>query len=108
MAGDGVSLQTSVLQLGNVAKNQSRSQQASAVPPGQNAAMLKDEVQRLQKVSESEKAEKAGVDPDEERARGRRKKNTAGHDGTDDDVDDENEHDEAVAAGLGGLVDIKA
>ena len=107
MAGDGVSLQTSLIQLGNVAKSQSRSQQAHAVPPGQNAAMPKDEVQPLKKVREADKAEKAKIDPDEERSR-KEKENADGAVRSGEDVENDDERDEAAAAGLGGLVDIKA
>ncbi len=109
MAGDGVSLQTNITQLGNLAKSQSKAQQAGAVNPDQANQLDKEDVKPLEKVREAEKAEKKKVDEKEERARKRRRRGKDDEHGADED-DEERDPDENPARepGLGGLVDTKA
>ena len=67
MAGDGVSLPTTIAQMGNVAKSQARGQQA-AQPTAPFAEQLdKNEDLKVQRVKETNEAEKRRIDPDEER-----------------------------------------
>lgn len=108
MAGDGVSLQTNITQLGNVAKSQARSQQSTAAGAGQAQELDKEEVKPLEKVRETDKAEKKRVDEKEERAKQRRRNGQPEPDQA--DVEDENrdQDEEAPEPGLGGLVDLKA
>ena len=112
MAGDGVSLQTIITQLGNLAKAQSRAQQGGAANPDQARQLQKEDVKPLEKVRETEKAEKKKVGPEEERARQRRRRREEGQ-GTAATAADEDEQDgeqdaETATPGLGGLVDTKA
>ena len=114
MAGDGVSLQTNITQLGNLAKSQSRAQQSGAVNPDQARQLEKEDVQPLEKVRETEKAEKKQVDPEQERSRHRRRRredrqraDSAGEDAAEDEPEDPEQSADATP-GLGGLVDTKA
>ncbi len=110
MAGDGVSLQTNIAQLGTVAKTQARGQQGHAVAPGQKPGQA-DDVQPLQKVKEGEKADPEGLEPEQRRERDRRRgdrdpQEAAADTGTDgEDAEDE---DDDEAPWLGGHIDIKA
>lgn len=108
MAGDGVSLPTTLAQLGNLARTQARGPTATHGP---NVAqeLQKQDVTPVNKVAETEKSEQDGVDPDEQRKQERRgKKNgsrsedaaLAESDDTEDEYPDE--------CGLGGVIDIKA
>ena len=99
MAGDGVSLQTTLTQMGSVAKSQARAQQTAAVP---------GQAQQLEKVRQAEKTEKQQVEADRRRERRRRRQQdraVAADAGADETPDDE---DGAAGANLGGLIDIKA
>jgi len=109
MAGDGVSLQTNITQLGNLAKSQSKAQQAGTVNPDQARQLDKEDVKPLEKVRETEKAEKKKVDAEEERARQRRRRDLDDERGSDEE-DDERDSDEnrTQDPGIGGLVDTKA
>jgi hypothetical protein len=109
MAGDGVSLQTTLLQLGSLAKSQARSQGPTPAP--NLAEQLKQlDVAPTEKVRETEKSDQDGVDPDgkQEDARRRRRRegeqpasaDAAGETAGDDETED--------AAGVGGLIDTKA
>jgi hypothetical protein len=106
MAGDGVSIQTTITQLGNLAKAQSRSQQSGTTAPGQAQELAKEDVAPLQKVRETDKSEKKGVDPDQERKRRRRPDDpeAAAAEDDDQDLDDPETRDPR----LGNLVDTKA
>jgi hypothetical protein len=110
MAGDGVSLQTNLLQLGNLAKATARGPAASQGP---NVAqeLQKQDVTPVAKVTEAEKAEQEGVDPDEEREKERGDREQAHDAATEESAeaagaeDDEDPEDDSA---LGGLIDIKA
>ena len=109
MAGDGVSLQTNISQLGSVAKAQARGQQTHAVAPGQKPAQDED-VQPLQKVKENEKTDPEGLDPEKRRGRDRRDgdrrpETAAGAEESDTDAEETDADD---APWLGGHIDIKA
>ena len=105
MAGDGVSIQTNLVQLGNLAKAQSRGQ-AATQGPSVAQELQKHDVTAVDRVRETEKAEQDAVDPEQEQERRRKQQADAKARGTDgDDEDDENSD---LAAGLGGLIDIKA
>ena len=109
MAGDGVSLQTNIAQLGNLAKSQSRAQQAGAVNPDQARQLDKEDAKPLEKVRETEQAEKSKVDGEEERARQRKQRRAKGDPATEEDEDGQDPDDiEAAQPDLGGLVDTKA
>jgi hypothetical protein len=116
MAGDGVSLQTNISQLGNVAKTQSRAQQGGAVDPDQARQLKKEDVAPLQKVRETGQAEKKQVDPDARRPRrrGRGEDEDADGDpretvrGDEDEDQDRTPGSETATSGVGGLVDTKA
>jgi hypothetical protein len=73
MAADGVSLQTTISQLGNVAKTQLKEQ------AGQNqTGPLSDQVDKskdlkVNRVKQAEKADKGRIEPDAEKQRERRR-----------------------------------
>jgi hypothetical protein len=74
MAGDGISLQTNLAQLGNVARSQAKGQQAQQnVTPFAEQTDRKDEL-RIQRVKETEQASKGRIDPDADRRRERRRR----------------------------------
>ncbi|MEZ4388740.1 MAG: hypothetical protein R3D98_14450 [Candidatus Krumholzibacteriia bacterium] len=106
MAGDGVSLQTNLAQMGNLAKAQARNP-GSTQGPSVAQELQKQDVTSVEKVREIEKAEQDAVDPDQERERERRRRQRpkAGADDADEPDDEENAE---RAQGLGGLIDIKA
>jgi hypothetical protein len=110
MAGDGVSLQTNIAQLGNVAKSQARSQQVGATGPGHAEKTPADDVQPLQKVQETEKAEQQGVDPEQKRDQDKRQRRRRQRQATKgDEVAEQNDEEQDEAApGLGGLIDTMA
>jgi hypothetical protein len=112
MSGDGVSLQTSLVQLGNVAKTTARSTQAPHGATPANEPADRREIAKLHRVNETDKTERQQVDPDRRREQEHRK----------DHADDGNggaetaaagvaaapEEDAAHALGVGGLIDRKA
>lgn len=105
MAGDGVSLPTNLIQLGNVAKTQARGHGQTHGPTvGQD--LQKQDVPAVDRVRETEKAEQGNVDPDKERERKRKEARKAEADADADD-DDTRDSEDSIA-GLGGLIDIKA
>ncbi len=74
MAGDGVSLQTTISQLGSVAKTQLKGQQQN-----QQTAPLSDQLDKskdlkVNRVKKAEKAEKGQIEPDARRKNRERKK----------------------------------
>ncbi len=75
MAGDGVSMPTTIAQMGSVAKTQAKAQQQ----PAQHAApfaeqMDKQEELRLQRVKETQEAEKKKIEQEEKEQRDRRRR----------------------------------
>jgi hypothetical protein len=112
MSGDGVSLQTNLVQLGNVAKTTARSTQAGhGATPGSEAADRR-ETAKLHRVNETEKTERQHVDPDRRRERDHRENRP---DDPPASAEPEVagtltvlEEDEVRAPGVGGLFDRKA
>ncbi len=110
MAGDGVSLQTNIAQLGRVAKTQSQGQQGTAATPHQ-APQKKEEAKPLQHVREGEKSTPEELDPRRHKRRGRHpdepqeEADAAAEDG---DAEADDHDDDDAPPWLGGLVDTKA
>ena len=74
MAGDGVSLPTTLSQIGSVAKTQARGQQhAQQAQPFADQLEKKDEL-KPQRVKETEKAEKQKIDREKEKEGDRRRR----------------------------------
>ncbi|MFH1844451.1 MAG: hypothetical protein ABIF77_14725 [bacterium] len=78
MAADGVSLQTSLSQLGNVARTQVKSQQQA----NQNTTTFSEQVGqskdlKVNRVKKAEKADKGKIDPDAEKDRQRAQQEAA-------------------------------
>ena len=111
MVGDGISIQTTLSQLGNVARTQAKGQQA-----GQNAAPLEDQLDKnkemkVDRVKETEKTEKGRVDPDGKKEKEKRRAKKPGErDGEDESRDDEELEEEATVSpeGLGMRIDTRA
>ncbi len=105
MSGDGVSLQTNLVQLGNVAKTQPRNQQAPAGGPAFADQLNKHDELRPQRVQEAEKADKQHIDPDKKRERDQKQRAA-----TDDDAADLEEEtaDGTSPDTVGRLIDTKA
>lgn len=98
MAGDGVSIQTNLAQLSNLARTQAKGQQAGAHGAATAQELKQDDVAPVNKVRETEKTEQDRVDADKERQRRREKRQ--------EDEDDENNEEQPESVGC--LVDIKA
>ena len=117
MNSDGVSLPTTISQLGSVAKSQARAQQT-----GQNAVPFqkqldKQEELKVQRVQQAEKSGHRRVEADDERPDKRKRRRrrreqkllereqaeaaAAGADGRDRDDDEERDR-------VGGLIDLRA
>ena len=124
MSGDGVSLPTTITQLGQLAKAQARSQQAAAQTPGSLPAEDKDHLQPVRKVNQAEPKGKRTL---QRRQRGGGRQSDGGNDRSadedasadaavpqrdhdDDDPDSERDPDGRTSPtpGLGGLIDTKA
>ncbi len=72
MAGDGVSLPTTIAQLGSVARTQAKGQQtAHPAAPFADQLEKKDEL-KVQHIKEIQKAEQQKIDPDKEKDKRRR------------------------------------
>jgi len=74
MAGDGISLQTNLAQLGNLAKTQAKSQQTPQTTTPFSEQVAKQDELKTQRVQQIEQTEKRQVDPDAERDRRRRRR----------------------------------
>jgi len=75
MAGDGVSLPTTLAQMGSVAKTQAKAQQQPAQQTAPFAEQLdKQEELRIQRVREMKEAEKKKIDRENEKQDRRRKR----------------------------------
>jgi RecA/RadA recombinase len=74
MAGDGISLPTTIAQMGSVAKTQAKGQQA-AQPAAPFAEQIdkKDDL-KIQRVKESQKAEQQAINPDQENEKDKRRR----------------------------------
>ena len=108
MAGDGVSLQTNLTQLGSVAKTQTRAQQTGTAGAGHTQQLDKEDAKPLETVRETEKAEKKTIDSEEERKNQRRRRGKTKSSAAEDDAEDLEDDDDVHEPGLGGLVDLKA
>jgi hypothetical protein len=73
MAGDGISVQTNIAQLGNVARSQAKGQQAQQSATTFSEKVDKQEELRVQRVKETDKTEKQKINPDGEDRRKRRR-----------------------------------
>lgn len=119
MSGDGVSLPTTITQLGQLAKAQARSQQAGTNTPGNMPAEDKKDLQPVRQVKEAEPKGKrtlqrkregggrqTGQDADPADDQDRLEDELAPE--PDCDQDTEQDPDAAPSPGLGGLIDTKA
>lgn len=79
MTGDGISLQTTIAQSGNVAKTQLKGQQQNqqTVPLSEQVDKSKD--LKVNRVKQAVKAEHNKVDPDARRGKGQRRKKRKRH-----------------------------
>jgi hypothetical protein len=112
MSGDGVSLQTNLVQLGNVAKTTARSTQSPHGASPANEPAERRETAKLHRVNEADKTARQHVDPDRRRERDQRQNHP------DDPLASAEpgvaaqpttpEEDPAHAPGVGGLFDRKA
>jgi hypothetical protein len=124
MSGDGVSLPTTLAQIGQVAKTQARSQQTGVHTTGQLPDQDKDQLQPIRKVQEAEAKGKKTV---KRRQEGSQRHDSRGRAEGEDDADQaaaahrrgeeadghrEHDPDEEPAAApipeLGAHIDIKA
>jgi hypothetical protein len=112
MSGDGVSLQTNLVQLGNVAQSTGKSTQAPHGATPANEPADRRETAKLRRVNESDKTERQHVDPDRRRERdhrqGRPEEAPAGAEADPAAAPTEAEGEAGPAAGVGGLFDRKA
>ncbi|MCP4292333.1 MAG: hypothetical protein GY780_10940 [bacterium] len=112
MAGDGVSLPTQLSQMGSVAKNQARAQQAALPTTKFDDKVEKEDALKAQRVKEAEKASKKKIDADEDRRQKRRKRRQnkmiqkGKFEMEDELVESEQEKEEDEEVGL--LVDLRA
>jgi len=115
-AGDGVSLPTTLSQLGSVAKTQAKGQHTSTQVTPFSEQMNKDDDLRVQRVKETEQAQQENVDPNGEnpdkrqRRRLNRQRKRLG-DGPVEDFDPDESDDAEDAADskerLGILIDMR-
>jgi hypothetical protein len=89
MSGDGVSLPTTLAQIGQVAKTQARSQQASVPTAGQLPDQDKEQLQPIRKVQEAQAKGKKTI---KRRQEGSPRQDSRGR------ADDEDDADQAEAA----------
>jgi hypothetical protein len=123
MAGDGLSLQTTISQLGNVARTQLKGQQSNqpTSPLSEQLAQSKD--LKVNRVKKADKSEKGRIQPDEEKEKEKERKQEArqrarsgqdresptGSDGESGGTAPANEHQDEVAVDdVGRLVDTHA
>ena len=114
MAGDGVSLPTTIAQMGNVAKTQARGQQSAVPVTPFSEQMDKEEALKIQRVKETAAAEKNRVNPDESREDKRKRrrlrrnrKQLEQHDETEEASDDTEEDANPEEEQLGCLIDLR-
>lgn len=114
MGGDGVSLPTVLIQMGNVAKTLARNQQAASTASNSLAPQDREEVRDQKKISATHKAEKQTLERRrDEKRRGKKAALGPGEDPAQDaaqeDLDDEAPaEDRGEQPGLGALIDRKA
>lgn len=109
MAGDGISLQTTLAQLGNLARSQAKSQQSpqATVPAAEQLAQ--QEALKTQRVRQPDAVAKRQVDPDAEgdRRRRRRLKRQARKRSLTETEPGTDAGDEASRPELGALIDTR-
>ena len=74
MAGDGVSLPTSIAQMGSVAKTQAKGQQAAQQTTTFADQLDKKDELKVQRVKETQKADQEKIDPDQDREKDKRQR----------------------------------
>jgi membrane protein involved in colicin uptake len=74
MAGDGISLQTTLSQLGNVAKTQAKGQQSNPSTTPLSEQLDKSKDLKVDRVKQTEKAEQQRIDPDKQKERDKRRR----------------------------------
>lgn len=74
MSNDGVSLQTTISQLGNVAKTQAKDQQTQQPATNQGEKLSESEELKTQRVQQTDQTDRKGVDPESSRRQQRRRK----------------------------------
>lgn len=114
MAADGVSLPTTIAQMGSVAKTQAKAQQpAQQVTPFSEQPDKKEEL-KVQRVKETPEAEQGKINPDEERRdrRQRRKlkrqRKLLADDGETEEQENSSEESDENQEGPGTLIDLRA
>jgi hypothetical protein len=109
MSGDGISLQTALAQLGNLARSQAKSQQSpqATVPAAEQLAQ--QEALKTQRVKRADAVAKRRIDPDAEddRRRRRRLKRKARKREREDGATPDAADDEPGQAAVGGLIDTR-
>lgn len=73
MPGDGVSLSTTIAQMGTVAKTQARGQATQQAHPADQRRQEQDEF-KVERVKETDKSEKSRINPDEDKKDKRRQR----------------------------------
>jgi len=112
MTGDGVSLQTTISQLGNVAKAQLKGQQQNQQTAPLSEQLDKSKDLKVNRVKQAEKAEKGQIDPDAGHKKRERKKKrlesaSDSPQAAGSDVDPQAEEGPADAGEVGRLVDTR-
>ena len=115
MSGDGVSLPTTLSQLGSVAKTQARGQQSSQQVTPFSEQLSKKEELHVQRVKETPKAEEGRINPDEEkedkrkrrRLRRQRKLLTRIEDQDESENKSKENPDQTNREALGSLIDLR-
>lgn len=105
MSGDGFAVKTTIAQMGNVARSQLKSQAVHNSGP-EHMKKPDEKESRVEKLRETEEAQKSKVDSDRKREQGRRgrpKRNDDNDDVFNDDAPDAEKDEE-----IGLRLDIKA
>jgi hypothetical protein len=111
MAGDGISLQTTLSQLGNVAKTQAKGQQANPSTTPLSEQIDKSKDLKVDRVKKTDKAEQQRIDPDKQKEREKRRRRLRRRPEAEAAADksaDGDPMDAEAAPEVGGLVDTRA
>ena len=116
MSGDGVSLPTTLSQMGSVAKTQARGQQSPQQVTPFSEQLDKKEELKVQRVKETPNAEKGRINPDEEKKDKRRRRRLRRRQkllvrksaGEEETTPSDSQENEATAEPLGSLIDLRA
>jgi len=113
-AGDGVSLPTTLAQMGSVAKTQAKGQQAATQTTPFADQIKHNEDLKVQRVQETTEANQQGIDPNkgesDKRKRRRLKRNRKQLADSDEEIQEElaeSEEDQAEEEQLGVLIDMR-